>query len=546
MAASIYPEYPPQATIGQQEFLLSKIKNWSILNGLATRPSPTFVPTELDPSGSLATTAPVTFFPSLFPRNCFDEARVIQQAYNQLYAAIARDRTWLKEIVEELIEVDDFIARLWNVHLEVEKEGYVQVHDYFANLAQSSSDKTLKDLSLGLFRSDYMVHQEIDDTTARPTIKQVEFNTMASSFGGLSTKVSELHSYLRSVSAYPPTSPSLIKPSSLPSNPSIGNLTLGLRAAHVAYGPSKSNPPHPLCILFIVQDMETNIFDQLFLSVTLESTHQIPTFRLPFTRTLDHTIVSESAHRTLIYTPPHSPPTAYEVTLLYFRAGYSPTEYTSPTAWQARFHLERSAAIKCPSILTHLAGSKKIQQELATPDSPHLARFLSSRVSADMIERIRSTFVTIYPLDHSEAGKTAVALATDAEKAVDYVLKPQREGGGNNIYGTRIPDFLRELGDDRRKWRGHILMELIKPPALRNSILRNGKVKSGEVIGELGIYGVCLWRNGKADERGLEDEGEVLENWEAGFLLRTKGRESEEGGVAAGFGAVDSPCLVDL
>ncbi|KAL8968678.1 MAG: hypothetical protein Q9197_004752 [Variospora fuerteventurae] len=528
MAASIYPEYPPQVTIDQQEFLLSNIKNWSVLNGLATRPSPTFVPTEVDPSGSLATTAPVTFFPSLFPRKCFNEARVIQQAYNQLYAAIARDRTWLKEIVEELIEVDDFIARLWNVHLEVEKDGYVQ------------------DLSLGLFRSDYMVHQDIDDTTARPTIKQVEFNTMASSFGGLSTKVSELHSYLRSVSAYPPTSPSLIKPSSLPSNPSIGNLTLGLRAAHIAYGPSKSNPPHPLCILFIVQDTETNIFDQLFLSVTLESTHQIPTFRLPFTRTLDHTIVSESAHRTLIYTPPHSPLTAYEVTLLYFRAGYSPTEYTSPTAWQARLHLERSAAIKCPSILTHLAGSKKIQQELATPDSPHLARFLSSRVSADVIERIRSTFVTIYPLDHSEAGKTAVALATDAEKAVDYVLKPQREGGGNNIYGARIPDFLRELGDDRRKWRGHILMELIKPPALRNSILRNGEVKSGEVIGELGIYGVCLWRNGKADERGWEDEGEVLENWEAGFLLRTKGRESEEGGVAAGFGAVDSPCLVDL
>lgn len=163
-----------------------------------------------------------------------------------------------------------------------------------------------------------------------------------------------------------------------------------------------------------------------------------------------------------------------------------------------------------------------------------------------MIERIRRTFVPIYPVDDSEAGKTAVALATDAEKAVDYVLKPQREGGGNNIYGARIPDFLRELGDDKRKWRGHILMELIKPPALCNSILRNGEVRSGEVIGELGVFGVCLWRNGGGNERGLEDEGEVVENWEAGFLLRTKGRESEEGGVAAGFGAVDSPCLVDL
>lgn len=83
-------------------------------------------------------------------------------------------------------------------------------------------------------------------------------------------------------------------------------------------------------------------------------------------------------------------------------------------------------------------------------------------------------------------------------------------------------------------------MELIEPPTLRNSILRNGKVMSGEVIGELGVYGVCLWQQGKD-----YDGPGIVENWEAGYLLRTKGRESEEGGVAAGFGAVDSVCLVD-
>ena len=91
-------------------------------------------------------------------------------------------------------------------------------------------------------------------------------------------------------------------------------------------------------------------------------------------------------------------------------------------------------------------------------------------------------------------------------------------------------------------------------------------MSSGEVIGELGVYGVCLWHNGEGTNggegtSGSKDttagnpasdngeggkKGEILENWEAGFLLRTKGRESEEGGVAAGFGAVDSPCLVDV
>ncbi len=56
-----------------------------------------------------------------------------------------------------------------------------------------SSSRDAQDLSLGLFRSDYMVHIDPLDTSASPQIKQVEFNTIASSFGGLSTQVSHLH-----------------------------------------------------------------------------------------------------------------------------------------------------------------------------------------------------------------------------------------------------------------------------------------------------------------------------------------------------------------
>lgn len=44
---------------------------------------------------------------------------------------------------------------------------------------------------MGLFRSDYMVHQDGDNLQ----IKQVEFNTIAASFGGLSQQTSLLHKY---------------------------------------------------------------------------------------------------------------------------------------------------------------------------------------------------------------------------------------------------------------------------------------------------------------------------------------------------------------
>lgn len=101
MDTSTYQNYPPLLTLEQEEYLFSNIKDWSILNGLAVRPSSAFVSKQTDPSGSLAVTAPVALFPSLFPRASFEEARAIQEAYNELYAAVARDEKWLSEVVQE-------------------------------------------------------------------------------------------------------------------------------------------------------------------------------------------------------------------------------------------------------------------------------------------------------------------------------------------------------------------------------------------------------------------------------------------------------------
>ena len=390
----------------------------------------------------------------------------------------------------------------------------------------------VQDLALGLFRSDYMVHVDPGAPDSKPGIKQVEFNTIASSFGGLSSKVSALHRHLQSINAYPSSVSSTIKQDSLPQSKSVPSLAAGLAAAHNAYAKSKTE--HPLCVIFLVQDPERNVFDQRHLQYALSENHGVLVYRLSFSRILQDTHLTED--RTLLYLPPHAPGTAYEVTTVYFRAGYSPDDYTGAEDWQARLHLERSRAIKCPSVLTQLAGCKKIQQVLATPNSPHLARFLPDEEEA---KKVLGTFAPIYPVDDSEAGKEAKKLATDPITATRFVLKPQREGGGNNIYRKAIPEFLKQTPEDH--WPAYILMEMIEPPAQRNVIFRNGEVQKGGVICELGIYGVCLWRHG--DGAG---GGEVLENHEAGYLLRTKGDQSEEGGVAAGFGAVDSCCLLDL
>lgn len=101
MAQSILATYPPPLDPAQEQFLVSTIKDWTIQNGLTVRPPPNFVPEEAGQKGVLATNAPVTLFPSPFPKSCFEEARAVQTVYNELYAEITRDEKWLGEIMEE-------------------------------------------------------------------------------------------------------------------------------------------------------------------------------------------------------------------------------------------------------------------------------------------------------------------------------------------------------------------------------------------------------------------------------------------------------------
>ena len=123
---------------------------------------------------------------------------------------------------------------------------------------------------------------------------------------------------------------------------------------------------------------------------------------------------------------------------------------------------------------------------------------------------------------------------------MNHVLKPQREGGGNNIYRTNIPAFLNSI--PKSQWKQYILMELIHPPAAaKNTVLRSdGQVVSGNVISELGIFGTCLWKSTQGTKKP-----HILHNTEGGYLLRTKGKESDEGGVAAGFSSLDSLILFE-
>ena len=93
--------YPPVLDDKESERLIQIIKDWTIGNGLAVRPPTSVAPAEIDTHGVLATSAPVTLFPSPFPQICFEQAKAVQTAYNELYAKISQDEEFISQVVQE-------------------------------------------------------------------------------------------------------------------------------------------------------------------------------------------------------------------------------------------------------------------------------------------------------------------------------------------------------------------------------------------------------------------------------------------------------------
>lgn len=52
------------------------------------------------------------------------------------------------------------------------------------------------------------------------------------------------------------------------------------------------------------------------------------------------------------------------------------------------------------------------------------------------VEAVREVFTGIFSLDRDAQGDEAAAMALQNPER--YVLKPQREGGGNNVYGAEV------------------------------------------------------------------------------------------------------------
>ena len=172
---------------------------------------------------------------------------------------------------------------------------------------------------------------------------------------------------------------------------------------------------------------------------------------------------------------------------------------------------------------SQVAGAKKVQQELSRPGITE--RFLS----AEDAVRLRDVYAGQWGLDDLDDAETARVVADAVARPGGYVLKPQREGGGNNLYGDELRAKLVAGG---RSLAQFILMERIQPPEHDVVLVRRGQARSAQALSELGVYSVRVAVGGK-----------IVLDKPAGHLLRTKLASSDEGGVNAGYAVLDSPWL---
>ncbi|KAH8248033.1 hypothetical protein KR038_001245 [Drosophila bunnanda] len=524
----------------------AKAKDYAIMHGAAMRSKTAFSPDSLN-------FAPFVLVPSSFPRKEFEKAVALQPIINRLMHNVAHDEEFITTTLAETIKVDEFTANLFNIYRKVIAHGFTQK------------------ISLGMLRSDLMLESgcpELSPRAQRPAAgedsdvhcvavdvdkavyavgtaaagtgrkaaaaaapsteqeeqlkqkaantiqsayccwKQVEINTIASGFGHLGPASKTIQRFVLSELGHAD------KLHNMPKNNALAGLCDGMVKAWDIYAKPKA------VILFIIEDVSYNICDQRFHEFYIRETYpHIKVLRRTLTDVHKEGKLGQSKELLL---------GNLEVAVIYFRAGYEPGHYHSQAEWDARYLMETSLAIKCPSIHYHLAGTKKVQQALAQPAV--LERFIND---PDEIKAVGKIFTGLYSLDDNEAGNATYEMALRTPEK--FVLKPQREGGGNNVYGVDIPDALKRMSRvERSAW---ILMDLIHPPLTKGYMVRPGGDMPPQIVdmvSELGIFGVVIG-----------DAEHIVHNYQAGHMLRTKLSTANEGGVAAGLGALDSPYLID-
>jgi glutathione synthase len=425
------------------------------------------------PSGSLHH-APFTLTPCPIPGAIARELEALTAPFNALAWAVSRDTAFLEETLGAAAAVDEYTA-------------------FLLNLARGAPRR--QPLELLVSRSDYFL--AASPAGGPPRIRQVELNTIAASYPALAGRTHRLHRRLWNDR---PDAARML------ANDPAAAIADAMAEAIARYGQPGA------VVAMVVEPGEANLFDQRLLELELRE-RGIETLRVSLAEAGERGALREG-HLVL-----HGRIAA----LAYYRTGYAPDHLATPAARAGMERIAQSSAIAIPSPALHLAGAKKVQQVLAAPAT--LRRFADDATA----RRLEATFAALLgPEDPVAAdGATRPAWQAAMSEPRHWVLKPQREGGGNNLFDLELVQALRR--STVRERQAYILMERILPISHPAWLVREGTAEEAMCVSEIGRFGTLL-----------ADGASLIGNRDAGYLVRTRPAHLHEGGVSAGFGFLDS------
>ncbi|MFA5507679.1 MAG: hypothetical protein WC314_19850 [Vulcanimicrobiota bacterium] len=424
-------------------------------------------------SAGAVTHLPCSLVPWEAPGDFVSETEEITALYNDLYHRVAHDDDFLHTELERARAADEFVERLFQAKAH-EKPGKP---------------------SLYLNRNDCM---PAVDSQGLVWPKQVEMNLMASALGEASQAVWGMHRFLFQHQDV-----------ALKENRAGEGLTRGL-----AEGYKELNGDG--VVLFLIPVGEVSVFDQRITESRLVEEYGVKTLRC----TLEELGSEGELRQGDLYFR------GYKVSIAYFRTGYAPTHYLGEESWNARRLIEESSAVSLPSARTQLANTKLIQLVLAKEDV--LRRFMNP----EQARRLVKSCVAFSKLDEEFTGpdgKTAPGREHGLQNPDDWVLKPHREGGGNNFFGADIVSRLQQMSEAESE--AYILMEKIRQPVFESVRLVEGKAIPCRCVTELGFFARAFYA--AADKPATFNVAQ-------GYLLRTKDESMDEGLVLGGFSFLDT------
>jgi len=417
--------------------------------------------------------APFSLTPYQLPSSLISQLQIHTQWSSLLFWKVAQNSDFLREILEPTAKVDEFVRFLLSLIPQEKRQ----------------------DQQLLINRNDFLFERK-ENGELQPL--QVEFNTISASFAHLSGRVTALHQQLQQEN--------ILKAAPLPHD-AIAGFASGIKETIENLGWQDA------ALLMLVQPKERNWFDQMGLFAAL-SQRGVRVVRA----TLAEVHQKGKLKNGDLWVGPQ------RIGIVYFRAGYAPGDLPDEDSRSARRMLEASSAVLVPEASMQLAGTKKIQQVLA--ESGILSEFVPESVA----DQLMAYFAMMFGLEEEVEGRPARDFL--AENAEQFVLKPQREGGGNNVYGAEIRDFLTSLPtSEDRAW---IAMKRIEAETVESLLVVQEQAQSHQSISELGIFGLLLAQS-----------GDLRINMPLGHLVRTKASNVNEGGVVAGYACLNSLISTD-